>query len=57
MTVEYSKEYIEKQKDYPQRLLFRPLTMIVENGDTKHVFTVCDGKVLLTEGERKTKAA
>jgi len=52
----YTKEYIEKQKDYPQRLVYQPLTMIVENGDTKHVFTVSDGQVLLIQGERKTKA-
>ena len=52
----YTKEYIQKQKDYPEQVIYHPSEMIIDTGQKKYIFTVSDGKVLLTQGENKTKS-
>jgi ankyrin repeat protein len=52
----YLKERVYGQKDYPQRVIFRPLTIIVENGDTEYVFTLSERQILLTEKGRQIRA-
>ncbi len=52
----YSGQYTLDQRDHPQRLVFRPQTLIVENGESVHTFTVENGQVLLTHGDQKTRA-
>jgi ankyrin repeat protein len=52
----YTKEYTQKQKDYPQQLIYHPSELIIDTGQTKYIFTISDGQVMLTQGENRKKA-
>ena len=52
----YTEEYVQKQKDYPEQLIYHPSELIIDTSQTKYIFTESDGQVLLTQKGNTTKA-
>ena len=52
----YNKEYIQKQNDYPEQLIYHPLELIINTGQSKLIFTVNNGQIVLTQGNNTTIA-